>query len=292
MVRSAAMDISQSAPAEAQESPFVRAGFDPQELLKQTPVKLDGDKVLVQNAAPTEQALQELQTPAQKLMTDTMEAAKKELTERKTKNGSVSEADFKEILPKYFPQMKEAISLADKQAAAARKTAETEYVKVKPDLERLSAAMPKAMERVGAALNTVPKDDQPKVGALLGELTDDKTAAARKAEIRKDLAKYPDLADSAEAFTKVSKEVEQKVAPLAKAITEMQVGLAQGLSFRGFYAESLKTADADPNEIQRVTKEAQAVAQLYVRAMQAPGLLFMPPEDLQPKKPLPPVYKA
>ena len=127
---------------------------------------------------------------------------------------------------------------------------------------------------------------------MLTELNGEKTSAARKAEIRKDLSKYPDLAESSEALMKMSNIAEAKFGKMYQGITDMQTGLTQGLAYRGFYAESLKQSGGDPKELDRVTKEAQAVAQLYVRAMQAPQLLFMPPEDLQPRKPLPPVIKA
>jgi hypothetical protein len=271
------------------------AKFDPETMLRM-PAKFEktsaqtGDFVLTQAQAPTEQK-QEL-SPAEKLMNETVAAAKKELDDRKAKNGTIGEADFREVMPKYFPKMKEAITLADTQAAAGRQTAETEYKLVKSDLEKFAVDFPKSMERFAKASSAVPETEQPKVGALLGELTEEKTADARKADIRKELAKYPDLAESAEAFTKVATDGEAKFAKLTKGISDMQEGLAQGLAIRGFYLESLNQSTFDTAEIERVTNEAKAVAQLYVRAMQAPQTLFMPPEDLQPKKPLPPVYKA
>ncbi len=292
MVRSAALDAPAATAAATEESPFVRAGFNPEEMFQKTQVKFDGDKVLVQAQAPSEQALKEQQTPAQKLMTETLNAAEKELAARKAKNGSIGEADLKEIMPKYFPKMKEAVALADTQAAAGRKTAAEEYLRVKPDLEKFATDFPKAMERFGKASDAVPEAEGEKVGAMLTELNGEKTSAARKAEIRKDLSKYPDLAESSEALMKMSNIAEAKFGKMYQGITDMQTGLTQGLAYRGFYAESLKQSGGDPKELDRVTKEAQAVAQLYVRAMQAPQLLFMPPEDLQPRKPLPPVIKA
>ncbi|HNB24770.1 MAG TPA: hypothetical protein PKZ32_20280 [Candidatus Melainabacteria bacterium] len=231
-------------------------------------------------------------SPAQKLMDETVAAARKELEERKSKNGTLSDADFKEILPKHFPKMKEAISLADQQAAEGRRTAEAEYKRVGADLAKFTEDFPKAMERLGKASSAVPEAEQEKVGALLTELTEEKTSAQRKEAIRKDLEKYPDLAASAENVMKMSTDSEKKLGPLFKAVEDMQVGLATGLTGRGFYAACLRQANGDPQEIERVVKEGQALAKLFVTAMQAPQMLFMPPEDLQPKKPLPPVLKA
>ncbi len=269
--------------------------FEP-EMLKM-PAKFEktsaqsGDFVLTQAQAQTPGEQQQL-SPAQKLMEETVTAAKKELEERKTKNGTLSDADFKEILPKHFPKMKEAITLADQQAADGRRTAEAEYKKVGADLAKFSEDFPKAMERVGKASNAVPESEQEKVGALLSELTNEKTSADRKEAIRKDLAKYPDLTASAEEVIKLSTDAETKFSPLFKAVEDMQTGLASGLSSRGFYAACLKQSDSDPQELERVTKEAQALAQLFIRAMQAPETLFVPPEELQPRKPLPPMHKA
>jgi hypothetical protein len=250
-----------------------------------------GDFVLTQAQAQAPVEEQKL-SPAQKLMDDTIASAKKELEERKNKNGTLSDADFKEILPKHFPKMKEAITLADEQAATGRRTAEAEYKRVGADLAKFGEDFPKAMERFATASDAVPEAEQEKVGALLSELTEDKTTAERKQAIRKDLAKYPDLADSAESVMNLTAESEKKFGPLFQAVEDMQQGLATGLTNRGFYATCLKQTDSDPKEIERVTKEAEALARLFVTAMQAPQMLFMPPEELQPKKPLPPVYKA
>ena len=297
MTRSAALDanIANAAQADAEQTPFTRAGFNPQDLLQTVQGKSErtaqGDMVLVQNGAKPTELPQEM-TPAQKLMNETITAVQKELADRKSKNGTLGEADFQEILPKHFPKMKEAITMADTAAAAGRKTAADEYLRVKPDLEKFAVDFPKAVERFGKASQAVPEADSEKVGGLLSELTDEKTADARKAEIRKDLSKYPDLADSAEAFTKLSKDAEAKFSKLYQGVTEMQTGLAEGLAFRGFYAQCLNQSSFDTKEIERVNKEGEAVAQLYIRAMQAPQTLFMPPEDLQPKKPLPPLQRA
>lgn len=268
--------------------------FDP-EMLKM-PARFDktsqaGDFVLTQAQAQAPVEEQKL-SPAQKLMDDTIAAAKKELEERKNKNGTLSDADFKEILPKHFPKMKEAITLADQQAATGRRNAEAEYKRVGVDLAKFTEDFPKAMERFGKASDAVPEAEQEKVGALLSELTEDKTTAERKQAIRKDLAQYPDLAESAESVMNLTTESEKKFGPLFQAVEDMQQGLASGLANRGFYATCLKQTDSDPKEIERVTKEAEALARLFVTAMQAPQMLFMPPEELQPKKPLPPVYKA
>ncbi len=277
------------------QTAVIMAKFDPETMLRM-PAKFEktstqtGDFVLTQAQVPTEQK-QEI-SPAEKLMNETVTAAKKELDDRKAKNGTIGEADFREVMPKYFPKMKEAITLADTQAATGRQTAESEYKLVKPDLDKFAIEFPQSLERFTKASSAVPETEQPKVGALLGELTEAKTADARKADIRKELAKYPDLAESAEAFTKVATDGEAKFAKLTKGISDMQNGLAQGLAIRGFYLESLNQSTFDTAEMETVTNEAKAVAQLYVRAMQAPQTLFMPPEDLQPKKPLPPVYKA
>ncbi len=251
------------------------------------------DFILTQNRVEAQsQNQQGVETPADKAMNEVMTSIQKELADRKAKNGSVGEADLKEVLPKYFPKMKEAISLADTQAAASRKIAADEYVRVKPDLQRFSTEFPKAMERFTNATEKVPDADGEKVDGLLTELTDAKTSAARKAEIRKDLAKYPDLADSTEALQKMTTEAEAKFGKLTQAVKDMTHGLADGLLHRGFYAQSLQQADGDPKEIERVAREAQAVQQLYIQAVKAPGTLYMPPEDLQPKKPLPPLQKA
>lgn len=268
--------------------------FNP-EMLKM-PARFDktsqaGDFVLTQSQAQAPVEEQKL-SPAQKLMEDTIAAAKKELEERKNKNGTLSDADFKEILPKHFPKMKEAITLADEQAATGRRTAEAEYKRVGADLAKFGEDFPKAMERFATASDAVPEAEQEKVGALLSELTEDKTTAERKQAIRKDLAKYPDLADSAESVMNLTAESEKKFGPLFQAVEDMQQGLATGLANRGFYATCLKQTDSDPKEIERVTKEAEALARLFVTAMQAPQMLFMPPEELQPKKPLPRLYKA
>ncbi len=283
------------AQAPVAETAVMMAKFDPESMLKM-PAKFEktsaqtGDFVLTQAQAqaPAEQPL----SPAEKLMSETITAAKKELAERQAKTGTLGEADFKEVMPKYFPKMKEAMTLADTQAAEGRKTAAEEYLRVRPDLDKFKVEFPVAMERFGKASNAVPEAEAPKVGALLGELLSDKTAAARKAEIKTELAKYPDLADSAEAFNKVNVDAEAKFGKLYKGVEDMQSGLAQGLAIRGFYAESLNQSGGDPAEIAKVTNEAKAVAQLFMRAMQAPQTLFMPPEDLQPKKPLPPLQKA
>lgn len=297
MVRSAAFEapVENAAAAEADKSQFTRAGFNPQELLQQAQWKpernVQGDMVLVQNEVAPGQAPEQL-TPAQKLMNETIKDVQKELAERKAKNGTLGEADFQEILPKYFPKMKEAITLADTTAAAGRKTAADEYLRVKPDLEKFQVDFPKAVERLGQASNAVPETESAKVGGLLSELTDSKTSDERKAEIRKDLGKYPDLAESAEAFAKLSNDAEAKFGKLYQGITDMQTGLAEGLTFRGFYAKCLSQSSFDTKEIERINKEGEAVAQLYIRAMQAPHTLFMPPEDLQPKKPLPPLQRA
>ncbi len=283
------------AQAPVAEPAVMMAKFDPETMLKM-PAKFEktsaqtGDFVLTQAQVPGAQ--QQEMSPAEKLFTETMTSAKKELDDRKAKNGKVDETDFKEVMPKYFPKLKEAITLADTQAAAGRKTAADEYTRVKPDLEKFAADLPKTMERFGKASAAVPEADGEKVGSLLTELVESKTADARKADIRKELAKYPDLADSAEALNKLSTDAEAKFGKLYKGVQDMQNGLAQGLVIRGFYGESLNQTGGDPKEIERVVKEAQAIAQLYVRAMQAPHTLFMPPEDLQPKKPLPPVHKA
>lgn len=269
--------------------------FNP-EMLKM-PTKFDktsgqsGDFVLTQ-AQAQQPAEQQQMSPSQKLMDETVKAAKKELEERKAKSGTLSDADFKEILPKHFPKMREAITLADQQAANGRRTAESEYKRVGADLAKFSEDFPKAIERLGKASDAVPDAEQEKVGTLLSELTSEKTSSDRKDAIRKDLAKYPDLAASAEEAMKLNADAEKKFTPLFKAIEDMQTGLATGLSHRGFYATCLQQADGDPKELERVTKEAQALAQLFITAMKAPEQLFMPPEDLQPKKPLPPVYKA
>jgi len=188
--------------------------------------------------------------------------------------------------------MKEAITMADTAAAAGRKTAADEYLRVKPDLEKFSEDFPKAVERFGKASNAVPDADAQRVGGLLQELNDERTSDDRKAAIRKDLSGYPDLAESSEAFIKMSKDAETKFSKLYQGVIDMQTGLAEGLAFRGFYSTCLKQSNGDPAEIERINKEGEAVAQLYIQAMQAPQLLFMPPEDLQPKKPLPRVYKA
>ena len=268
--------------------------FNP-EMLKM-PARFDntsqaGDFVLTQAQAqaPVEE---QKPSPAQKLMDDTIASAKKELEERKNKNGTLSDADFKEILPKHFPKMKEAITLADEQAATGRRTAEAEYKRVGADLAKFGEDFPKAMERFATASDAVPEAEQEKVGALLSELTEDKTTAERKQAIKKDLAQYPDLADSAENVMNLTAESEKKFGPLFQAVEDMQQGLATGLASRGFYATCLKQTDSDPKEIERVTKEAEALARLFITAMQAPQMLFMPPEELQPKKPLPRLYKA
>ena len=284
------------AQAPVAEPAVMMAKFDPETMFKM-PAKFEktsaqtGDFVLTQAQTPGEQQQQEL-SPAEKLMNETMTAAKKELADRAAKNGKIEEADLREIMPKYFPKMKEAITLADNQAVTSRKTAADEYLRVKPDLEKFSVDFPKVLERFGKASDAVPESEEGKVGPLVEELVSDKTTAARKAEIKKELGKYPDLADSAEALNKMSTDAEAKFGKMYKAAEDMQSGLAQGLAIRGFYAESLNQAGGDPKEIERVLTEAKAIAQLYVQAMQAPQSLFMPPEDLQPKKPLPPLQKA
>lgn len=283
------------AQAPVAEPAILMAKFDPETMLKM-PAKFEktaaqtGDFVLTQAQAPGAQ--QQESSPAEKLMSETITAARKELAERQAKNGKIEAADLKEIMPKYFPKMKEAITLADTQAAAGRKTAADEYLRVKPDLEKFAVDFPKAFERFGKASNAVPEAEQEKVGTLLGELIEDKASAARKAEIRKELTKYPDLADSAEALGKMSTDAEAKFGKLYKGVEDMQNGLAQGLAIRGFYLESLNQSGGDAAEIEKVANEAKAVAQIYIRAMQAPQTLFMPPEDLQPKKPLPPLQRA
>ncbi|MCC7529282.1 MAG: hypothetical protein IT342_12235 [Candidatus Melainabacteria bacterium] len=283
------------AQASTAEPAIMMAKFDPETMLKM-PAKFEktsaqtGDFVLTQAQAPGAQ--QNELSPAEKLISETITAARKELAERQAKNGKVDAADLKEVMPKYFPKMKEAITLADTQAAAGRKTAADEYLRVKPDLEKFAVDFPKAFERFGKASNAVTEADGESVGSLLSELVESKTAAARKAEIRKELAKYPDLADSAEALNKMSTDAEAKFGKLYKGVEDMQNGLAQGLAIRGFYVESLNQTGADPAEIEKVKNEAKAVAQIYIRAMQAPQTLFMPPEDLQPKKPLPPLQRA
>lgn len=286
------------AQASMAEPAIMMAKFDPETMLKM-PAKFEktsaqtGDFVLTQaqTQAPEVQQKQEM-SPAEKLMSETITAVRKELADRQAKNGKIETADLKEIMPKYFPKMKEAITLADTQAAAGRKTAAEEYLRVRPDLEKFAADFPKAMERFGKASDAVPQADEEKASDLLVELTDAKTADARKADIRKELAKYPDLAESAEALHTMSKDAEAKFGKMYKGVEDMQNGLAQGLAIRGFYFESLSQVEGDPAEVERVTNEAKAVAQLYIQAMKAPQTLFMPPEDLQPKKPLPPVHKA
>jgi hypothetical protein len=297
MATNAAFDapVANAAAVEAEETPFTRAGFNPQDLLQKTQGQSDragqGDMVLVQHEVKPTEAPQEM-SPAQKLLSETTTALQKEIADRKLKNGTVTEADLREIVPKYFPKMKEAITLADTAAINGRKLAADEYLRVKPDLEKFADDFPKAVERLGKASNAVPEADAERTAGLLSELTEEKTAEARKAEIRKDLSKYPDLAESTEAFVKLSKDAETKFGKLYQGVSEMQAGLAEGLAFRGFYLQCLNQSSFDTAEIERVKKEGEAVAQLYVRAMQAPQTLFMPPEDLQPKKPLPPTLRA
>lgn len=251
-----------------------------------------GDFILTQNKAESPVQEQGAETPADKLMKEVMAGIQQELTDRKTKNGSVGEADLREVLPKYFPKMKEAITLSDTHAAASRKIAADEYVRVKPDLQKFAEEFPKVTERFSKAAGAVPEADGERVEGLLTELTDAKTAESRRAQIRQDLAKYPDLAASAEAGTKLTTDAEAKFGKLSQAVKDMTHGLADGLLHRGFYVQSLQQTGGDAAEIERVTKEAAVIQQLYLQAVQAPGTLYMPPEDLQPKKPLPPIHKA
>jgi len=88
MARSAAFDasVANASVAEAEETPFTRAGFNPQDLLQKTQGHSDraaqGDMLLVQSEAQPTESQQEV-TPAQKLMSETISAAQKELAEEK-----------------------------------------------------------------------------------------------------------------------------------------------------------------------------------------------------------------
>lgn len=280
---------------ESASSSVMLAELRPQDMFKVQGVQFEnsaktGDFQLTQ--AQAQSVTEKPDTPAGKAMSEAVTGFQKELAERKAKNGKLAETDFGEILPKYYPKMKEAISLADTSAAQGRKEAADEYLRVKPDLQAFGKAFPQAMERFSNASNAVPVGEDEKVGKLLTELTGDKTAAERKSQIRQELAKYPDLTDSAEHLFKVKTDADAKFEKLNAAVEKMQTGLGQSLMFRGFYSQAITQGFGNPAEAEQATKEAQMISQLYVKAMTAPQTLFMPPEELVPPKPLPPLRQA
>ncbi len=241
----------------------------------------------VETASPDSPGAVSEKTPAAKVMDETMTAAQKELAERRTKNGSISPEDLQEILPKYFPKMKEAISLSDAMASGARKEAEAEYKIFKPFVDQFERDLPAASKRTEAAAAKIPDSDREKVNPLVMELVDEKTTDKRKEEIRTDLAKYPDLVESVEGMNKLLTEFAAKSTKLENAVQTMQNSLQESLVIRGMYKASLEAGFGDRAELERVEKEAAVVQQLFKQAITDPRPLFVDPADLQPKKPLP-----
>lgn len=274
--------------AVAQPAAFMSEMHQHRDLLKTAggtdKVQAPGDK------GPAEPTVE--MSPAAVMMDATMTAAQKEVQERKAKNGTITPEDLKEILPKYFPKMKEAITLSDQTAATARKEAEEAYKVAKPAFETYPTELPKASQRLFAAAQAVPEAERAKVEPVLKEFIDEKATPERKAEIRKELAKYPDLIDSIEAVDTLQKDMSAKLEKLSTAVGTMQNSLAESLMMRGMYKGSLEAANGDMAESQRVEKEAAIVQELYKKAMTNPEVLFVDPTDLAPKKPLPPLRSA
>lgn len=216
-----------------------------------------------------------------KIAEETLQAIQKDLQQRQKDNGKLEEKDVKEILPKYFPKLEEAVKEADSNFETVIGAAKPEWVKLRPELEQFQQKAEPIAAKFGAAAEKVAEADVEKVGGLIDEYGAKGTSDARKKEIEKDLSQYPGLLDS---YLEMAKLRSDNAAMLDKA-QKIQAGVAQAVKesivVRDLYAEALVDGGGDQTKAEKIAQESQL---LQIMLMLGGPSTFLEKEEQQEEK--------
>ncbi|HEY9784529.1 MAG TPA: hypothetical protein V6D17_03935 [Candidatus Obscuribacterales bacterium] len=217
---------------------------------------------------------------AQQIVDQALADIKKELEERKAKNGSLSEKDAQEVLPKYFPKFEEAVKEADTAFDSTRKTAKAEMDKLKPDLEKVVKQMEPHAKKFEEAAKAVPEEKAEAVDEMLAELDDPKLSAKRRGEIKDALAAYPDLFDSYEAMNKIAKDNISLIEKVEGLKNGVQKATYDSFMSRQMYINALSAGGGDQQKLEGLAKEAQMLQLLLILG---PDVHFQEPQQQEQK---------